>query len=97
MTTVRSTVGTCNVGRQHGGSAPWLKRLLHGLIILCFVLCSGAVRAQQDKPEPPAETESEKQDSTERSDSDADDEPLEIFIPSEKISADGSISFPADI
>ena len=97
MTTVRSTVGRSDVGRQHAGSAPRLKCLLHGLIILCFVLWSGAVLAQQEKPEQPAEAESERQDSTESSDAESSDKPLEIFIPSEKISADGSISFPADI
>ncbi len=65
---------------------------LLSVLLLCGALMSSDTRAAQspEAPSPPAE-ESEPQQ-PKRS-----EEPLETFVPSEKLPADSAISFPVDI
>jgi hypothetical protein len=54
------------------------------LFVLVVLLAPGPVMPDEDvAADPPAQQ--------------ADQEPLEKFVPSEKVSADSSISFPVDI
>ena len=72
------------------------------VLLLCGALMTGDTRAAQppateEAPEPAPESSSPPPEESEPQQPKRSTEPLETFVPSERLPADSAISFPVDI